>query len=72
MGTELLLGVGLGFLILGPKRMHEMLGQLGRAKAQFDKASRGIKSQLAAEFGRESSSAGSSSSAGDESQPVND
>jgi Sec-independent protein translocase protein TatA len=51
MGIDLLLAVGLGFLLLGPKRMHETLGQLGRAKAQFDKASRGIKAQLAAELG---------------------
>jgi Sec-independent protein translocase protein TatA len=54
MGIELLLGLGLGFLILGPKRMHEMAGYLSRTKAQFAKAGRGIQSQLEAELGRES------------------
>lgn len=49
-GAGLPLFVALGFLVLGPKRMHAMLGQLARAKAEFDKASRGIKSQLAAEL----------------------
>jgi Sec-independent protein translocase protein TatA len=50
MGAELLIGVVLGFVILGPRRMHGMLGTLGRAKAQFDKVSRELKSQFNAEF----------------------
>lgn len=50
LGTGLPLFVALGFLVLGPKRMHAMLGQLAKAKAEFDKASRGIKSQLTAEL----------------------
>jgi Sec-independent protein translocase protein TatA len=50
-GAGLPLFVALGFLVLGPKRMHAMLGQLAKAKAEFDKASRGVKSQLAAELG---------------------
>ena len=50
MGTELLLGVALGFVILGPKRMHTMLAQVMRAKTEFDRARRSITSQLAAEF----------------------
>ncbi len=54
MGIELLLGLGLGFLILGPKRMHEMAGYLRRSKAQLAKAGRGLPSELAAELGRES------------------
>jgi len=48
-GTELPLLLVLGFVVLGPKRMHAMLGHVARAKAEFDKASCGIKSQLAAE-----------------------
>ena len=48
MGVELLLGLALGFVILGPKRMQTMLGHLGRAKASLEKAQRNIKSQLAA------------------------
>lgn len=52
MGAELLIGVVLGFVILGPRRMHSMLGELGKAKAQFDKARRELKSQLSAELER--------------------
>jgi len=48
-GTEPPLLVALGFVVLGPKRMHAMLGHVGRAKAEFEKASHGIRSQLAAE-----------------------
>jgi Sec-independent protein translocase protein TatA len=40
MGAELLIGLALAFVVLGPRRMRSMLGQVGRAKAQFDKASR--------------------------------
>jgi Sec-independent protein translocase protein TatA len=47
-GAERPLLFALGFVVLGPKRMHAMLGHVERAKAEFDKASRGIKSQLAA------------------------
>ena len=49
-GAELLIFVMLGFLVLGPKRMHVMLGHVARAKAEFDKASRSLKSQLTAEL----------------------
>ena len=50
LGTGLPLFVVLGFLVLGPKRMQAMLGQLAKAKAEFDKASRGLKSQLTLEL----------------------
>ena len=53
LGTRLPLFIVLGFLVLGPKRMHAMLGQLARAKAEFDKASRGLKSQITAELSGE-------------------
>ena len=49
MGTELLIGLALAFIVLGPERMHSMLGHLGRAKAQFDNASKEIRDQLAAQ-----------------------
>jgi Sec-independent protein translocase protein TatA len=52
-GTGVPLFVALGFLVLGPKRMRAMMGQLSRAKAELDKASREVKSQLAAELGGE-------------------
>jgi hypothetical protein len=35
---------------LGPKQLHTLLGHVARAKAQFEEASRGFKSQLAAEL----------------------
>jgi Sec-independent protein translocase protein TatA len=50
MGTELLLGAVLGFVILGPKRMYDVLGYVGKAKSQFDKASRELKSHFTREF----------------------
>ena len=49
-GAEILIVLLLGFLILGPKQMHAMLGHVARAKAQLENATRGIKSQLAAEL----------------------
>jgi len=50
-GTEILFMLVLGLLVLGPKRLQIMLGHIARAKAQFEDASRGLKSQLAAELG---------------------
>jgi len=49
-GTEMLFVLILGLLVLGPKRLHNMLAHAARAKADFDRASRGFKSQLAAEL----------------------
>lgn len=49
-GIEILFGLLLGLLLLGPKQLHTLLGHIARAKAQFDQASRGFKSQLAEEF----------------------
>ena len=49
-GVELLFMLMLGLILLGPKRLHTMLGHVARAKAEFDQASRGIKSQLIAEL----------------------
>jgi Sec-independent protein translocase protein TatA len=49
-GTEILFILMLGLLVLGPKQLHTLLGHVARAKAQFEQASRGFKSQLAAEF----------------------
>jgi Sec-independent protein translocase protein TatA len=50
LGTEILFVLMLGLLVLGPKQLHTLLGRVARAKAQFEEASRGFKSQLAAEF----------------------
>ena len=49
-GTEILFLLMLGLLVLGPKRLHTMLTHVARAKAEFEDASRGLKSQLAAEL----------------------
>ena len=49
-GTEILFILMLGFLVLGPKQLHTLLGHVARAKAQFEEARRGLKSQLAAEL----------------------
>lgn len=45
-GTELIFLVGSGFVLLGPKRMQKTLGQMGHAKAQFDKPMRGFLSDV--------------------------
>ena len=50
-GTELLLFCGLGYVVLGPKRMQALLQHIARAKSQFENARREIKSQLATELG---------------------
>jgi Sec-independent protein translocase protein TatA len=47
---EILFVLVLGLLILGPKRLHTMLAHLARAKAELENATRGLKSQLAAEL----------------------
>jgi Sec-independent protein translocase protein TatA len=49
-GVELLFMLMLGLVVLGPKRLHSMLGHVARAKAEFDRASRGLKSQLTAQL----------------------
>jgi Sec-independent protein translocase protein TatA len=40
----------LGLVVLGPKRLHAMLGHVARAKAELENATHGIKSQLGAEL----------------------
>jgi Sec-independent protein translocase protein TatA len=49
-GAEILFIVLLGLLVLGPKRLHTVLAKVARAKARFEQASRGFKSQLTAEL----------------------
>ena len=50
IGTEILFVLVLGFLLLGPKRLPTILGHLARAKDQFEKASRSLRSQLEEEL----------------------
>jgi Sec-independent protein translocase protein TatA len=50
LGAEVLFILVLALLILGPKRLHTLLGHVARLRVPSEKASRGFKSQLAAEF----------------------
>jgi Sec-independent protein translocase protein TatA len=50
LGIEILFILMVGLLVLGPKQLHALLGHVARAKVQFEEASRGFKSQLAAEL----------------------
>lgn len=54
MGIEIILGIAVGFMILGPRRMHSMLGTLGQAKAHFDRAKRELTAQIETEVNRAS------------------
>lgn len=53
-GTEVLFMLVLELLLLGPKRLPTILGHVARAKAQFEKATRRLKSQLEAELAAQS------------------
>jgi len=46
LGTEILLLIALGFVVLGPKRMQKMLHQAARMKGEFDRAARSVKTEL--------------------------
>jgi hypothetical protein len=48
LGTELLLVLLLGFLILGPTQMHALAGRIECAKTEFDEVTRSFKSHLSA------------------------
>lgn len=45
-GTQLLFVIVLGFLVLGPQRLHALLRKLAQAKAGFKEASRDFMSDL--------------------------
>ena len=49
-GMEILFVFILGLLILGPKRLHTILVHAAKAKVELENASRGLRSQLAAEL----------------------
>jgi len=49
-GMEMLFVLILGLLILGPKRLHTILVHVSQAKAELQNATRGLRSQLAAEL----------------------
>ncbi len=46
LGTEILFMLMLGLVVLGPKRLHAMLGHVARAKAELENATRGISLNL--------------------------
>jgi Sec-independent protein translocase protein TatA len=50
VGTEILFMITLGLVVLGPKRLHSMIGHVTRAKAELENATRNLKSQLGAEL----------------------
>jgi Sec-independent protein translocase protein TatA len=39
-----------GLIVLGPKRLHSMMGHVARAKTELESATRSLKSQLGAEL----------------------
>jgi Sec-independent protein translocase protein TatA len=49
-GTQMLFLVALGLLVLGPKQTHALLRNLARFKADFERASHSIRSQITAEL----------------------
>ena len=49
-GTEIVFFAGLGLLVLGPKRLHAMIGHVMRVKAQFEETTQALKSQLVEEL----------------------
>lgn len=49
-GIEILFVLMLGLLVLGPKRLHTLLGRLARVKFQLEEASHDFKSQLTSEL----------------------
>lgn len=49
-GAEILFILLVGLLVLGPRRLHTVLADAARAKARFEAASRGFKSQLEVEL----------------------
>jgi len=54
-GSGLLLLVFFGFLVLGPKRMQEVLLQLAKMKSEFERSSREVKARITAGMESEAS-----------------
>jgi Sec-independent protein translocase protein TatA len=47
-GTELMLFCGLGYVLLGPRRMHAILRHIAHAKVEFEKTRQQVSTQLSA------------------------
>ena len=52
-GTEIFFFVALGVLVLGPKRLHTVIGHVTRARARFEEIAKAFKSRLAEELDTE-------------------
>ena len=52
-GTEILFFLALGILVLGPKRLHTVIGHVARAKARFEEATRAFQSEMVEELDSE-------------------
>jgi Sec-independent protein translocase protein TatA len=50
LGSEIFFLLVLGLLVMGPKRLPTVLGQVARAKAQLEGATRSFRSQLQSEL----------------------
>jgi len=48
-GGELFFAAGLGFVILGPKRMHDLLGRVARARTELKRLQNDLAGQLRTE-----------------------
>jgi Sec-independent protein translocase protein TatA len=48
--TETFYLVALGVVVLGPKRLHVLMGHVVRAKARFEETTQALKSQLTEEL----------------------
>ena len=46
LGTEIFFFVALGVIVLGPKRLHTMIGHMARARARFEETTEAFKSQF--------------------------
>ncbi len=52
-GTEIFFFMALGVVVLGPKRLQALIGQVMRAKDRFEEVTQGFKSQLVEELDSE-------------------
>ena len=53
-GGELIFFVALGYVVLGPQRMHAILQKIARAKREFDNTREELVSQLSSSMPSES------------------
>jgi Sec-independent protein translocase protein TatA len=50
LGTDIVFLLGLALVFLGPRQMHALLRNVARMKAEFDRASREIRTQIESEL----------------------